>query len=215
MSKWSGRPVKNKSSPREAYPKSAYRSKAFPYLCKDFEDRCAYSLVHIKSMAKMVMEVDHFDPRIKQKSKQPYSNLVIAYRPCNNHKRAIWPVKSQRELGVRYLNPRQDIDYGVHIFEDPDTNKLFGVTPAGKWHVEKLALNDDYLVEQRRLRSRWEKLIAAENNKVFVAEVGQEPSALSALKEVQEQYAYGIPKLPLREKTEPDLDDLERAILGE
>ena len=214
MSKWSGRPVTKNSSPRKWYARTAYRDAAFPYLCKDFEDRCAYSLLHISQMSKMVMEVDHFDPRKKDKNKQVYTNLVIAYRPCNNSKRAQWPTRAQAKLGMCYLNPRIDIDYGKHLFEDPDTHKIFGVTEEGKWHVEKLNLNDEFLVKARAQRARWKMIIENESAKILEAPQGRESTALNSAAELRELYAKAIPALPEKKNPEPDLDDLEKMITG-
>lgn len=160
-------------------------------------------------MAEMVMEVDHFDPRLKDKARQPYLNLVIAYRACNNSKRAYWPTTAQERLGVGYLNPRQDVDYGEHIFEDPDTHKVWGCTPAGKWHVEKLNLNDEFLVKARAQRSRWFALLEQDTDSILAISPGNESKALSSLHEIKQLCETAIPVLPLRKNPEPDLDELE------
>jgi len=45
------------------------------------------------------------------------------------------------------------VDYGKHIFEDPVTHQVFGVTPAGRYHVRHCDLNDDLYVAERRDRA--------------------------------------------------------------
>lgn len=45
------------------------------------------------------------------------------------------------------------MDYGVHIFENPETHELVGVTPAGRYHIIACDLNADHLVTERRERS--------------------------------------------------------------
>jgi hypothetical protein len=45
------------------------------------------------------------------------------------------------------------MDYGIHLFEDPQTHNLVGVTPAGRYHIIACDLNADHLVTERRERS--------------------------------------------------------------
>ena len=40
-----------------------------------------------------------------------------------------------KKLGVRFLNPTKEQDYGVHIFEDAVTHELVGASPAGRYHL--------------------------------------------------------------------------------
>lgn len=190
-----------------------YRQYALPYLVEDFEHRCAYSLVHISDMTKMEMEVDHVNPATKQRSKVAYTDLVIAYRPCNNSKRAHWPTKAQQRDGVRYLLPRTDVDYGTHIFEDPVTHKVWGATPAGIWHIEKLNLNDEFLVKRRAKRARWNAILAGDNT-ILTFPPGVEDKASASIAEIKELSITAIPPLPLKPQPVPDLDDLEKQITG-
>ncbi len=48
-----------------------------------------------------------------------------------------------------YLNPCLEHDYGVHLVEDPNTHRLIGLTPAGKYHVRMCDLNADHLIAER------------------------------------------------------------------
>jgi len=101
----------------------------------------------------MMMEVDHFNPKISGKRRNWHGNLVPSARLCNNTKSDHWPSKEEIEKGIRYLNPYDEMDYGVHIFEDRSTGKLQGVTPAGKWHILRVGLNADHLVKARLRRT--------------------------------------------------------------
>ena len=123
------RPVKRRSRPGKKFNGRNYR-KALKYLLNDFEGRCAYSLYHVVHMSKSVMEVDHFNPKLKGNIKHCYGNLMPAYRHCNSRKSNNWPTRAQQKKGIRFLNPRKEIDYGVHIFEDPRNQKVWGSTPA-------------------------------------------------------------------------------------
>ena len=80
------------------------------------------------------MEVDHFDPRKKNDPIQQYSNLMLSSRHCNGAKSSFWPSESQGQRGLRLLNPCEEPDYGVHVFEDASTNELVGASPTGEFH---------------------------------------------------------------------------------
>jgi hypothetical protein len=99
------------------------------------------------------MEVDHFNPNKKRDYVQAYDNLFLATRHCNSAKRDRWPTSKQRTLGIRFLNCCKEADYGVHIFEDPDTHEVVGVTPAGRYHVRSCDLNAQHLVDERAERA--------------------------------------------------------------
>lgn len=99
------------------------------------------------------MEVDHFNPNRKRDSIQNYSNLYPATRHCNGAKRDRWPKGKDRAAGMRFLDCCKEADFGLHIFEDPDTHELVGVTPPGKYHVRACDLNAPHLVNERRQRA--------------------------------------------------------------
>jgi len=99
------------------------------------------------------MEIDHFDPTLKGSRRHRYENLFPATHHCNNAKRDNWPTAGDRRNGLRILNCCEEEDYGVHLFEDPDTHLLVGGTPAGHYHIEVCDLNAPHFVRERRLRS--------------------------------------------------------------
>jgi hypothetical protein len=136
---------------------------ALASLRRDFEDRCAYSCQHLSRAGGLkAMDVDHFDPRKKEDFIQQYANLFWATRHCNGAKWKYWPSAGEQARGLRYLNPCREQDYGEHIFEDPQTHLLVGVTPAGRYHIRMCDLNADHFVAERRERAEiWELLRTA------------------------------------------------------
>jgi hypothetical protein len=111
-------------------------------------------MIHERQTSKETIEVDHFDPRkIDGKKNHKYDNLLPAFGPCNRSKGGKWPSPEAAMSSIRFLNPTVEQDYGVHLFEDPDSHEIVGVTPAGKYHVRHLALNTEYLILKRKNRS--------------------------------------------------------------
>lgn len=146
--------VVRKHFPKGRITRTNYRKRALPSLLADFDHRCAYSMLHEDNAGgRMAMDVDHFDPTIKDKYVQPYENLFLASRHCNGKKQDHWPNREMRSQGIRFLDCTSERDYGVHIFEDPITHRVFGVTPAGIYHVRVLDLNADVFVKHRTLRA--------------------------------------------------------------
>lgn len=108
-----------------------------------------------------LLEVDHFDPRLKNALIQDYENLFLASRHCNGKKGSHWPTKTESANGCRFLNPCKEIDYGEQIFENPTTHELIGTTPAAIWHIRICGLNAEHLVEERAKRAKhWKQLKA-------------------------------------------------------
>ncbi len=124
-----------------------------PDLLKDFEGRCAYSCQHVSKAGLKCMEVDYFDPNKKKDLIQGYDNLMLSTRHCNGAKGESWPTVGDQRLGIKFINPCEEMDYGVHIFEDSKTHELVGVTPAGKFQIRKCDLNAPHFVDERRTRS--------------------------------------------------------------
>jgi hypothetical protein len=111
-------------------------------------------MVHEREVGREEIHVDHFDPRRFNAGKNhDYSNLLPAFAPCNRAKGAKWPSPEAQASGVRFLNPAVERDYGVHLFEDPDSHAIVGATPAGKYHLLQLGLNTEFLIRKRRNRS--------------------------------------------------------------
>jgi hypothetical protein len=99
------------------------------------------------------MEVDHYDPTIKNKKRNAYKNLYPAVSQCNNYKRARWPAKKQLEQRLRFLDPCKETDYDNHIFEHQPTGVLLPVSPEAVYHVENCNLNSAWLSQKRRMRT--------------------------------------------------------------
>jgi len=140
--------------------KSNYRKRSLPALRRDFKDRCAYSDLHMDFAGGLAcMDVDHFNPKLKKRPKQSYSNLFLSSRHCNGAKNDYWPSAEDRKLGLRLLNPCKETEFPEHIVENPQTGKLEGKTPAGKWHIRIFGLNEDFLVRHRLQRRKFRELL--------------------------------------------------------
>lgn len=144
------------------------------------------------------MEVDHFNPFLTGNRRNFHGNLVPAARLCNNTKSKKWPTAEEMAKGIRFLNPYEEQDYGVHIYEDPATGKLHGVTPAGKWQIVRLALNCDDLVRARKRRT---DLIAKFKEAAAISGADPKNQAIDEVLErfegIKETYlAIEIPRLP-------------------
>lgn len=127
---------------------------------KDFGERCAYSMQHTNRAGGVkCMEVDHFNPRRKREKYQNYDNLFLATRHCNGAKSDRWEKNKDRERGARFLNCCEEMDYDVHIFEDPETHEVVGVTREGIYHVRNCDLNAPHLVQERKQRAQLWDLI--------------------------------------------------------
>ena len=146
--------VRRGEPPKGRLNSKNYRRRALPALLRDFERRCAYSLRHEQQAGGLThMEVDHFNPTLPGRLGNKYSNLFLSTRHCNLKKHAYWPTPADQKKGIRFLNCCEEMDYGVHIFENPETHELVGVTPAGRYHIIACDLNADHLVTERRERS--------------------------------------------------------------
>ncbi|PZR70528.1 MAG: hypothetical protein DLM73_17615 [Chthoniobacterales bacterium] len=145
----------------------------------------------------MLMEIDHFDSSIKGRDRHRYDNLFLSSRYCNNKKQGNWPSAELRGRGIRFLNCCLEQDYGEHIFENPVTHRVFGVTPPGIYHVRMLDLNAPHLVEERRDRSEYRKLLFEERKIVRESE-----AAIHAFHVLEDQLNYLIPPIPASPATE-------------
>jgi hypothetical protein len=126
-----------------------YRKRAREPLRRDFQDRCAYSQRHTLQAGLTCMEIDHFNPMLTGEARHSYRNLMWSTRLCNNAKRKYWPSSAERKRGIRFLNPCAEWDYGECIFENPVTHELIGKTPAARYHIEMLRLNNESFVWER------------------------------------------------------------------
>jgi hypothetical protein len=189
--------VQRGDKPKGKLTRSNYRKRALAALMRDFGKRCAYSMKHSQmSGGDSAMEVDHFNPRFKKDYHQSYDNLFLATRHCNGKKSGFWPDAESEAKGVRFLNCCKEEDYGVHIFEDPDTHEVFGVTPAGIYHVRILDLNAEDLVNERRQRAEFQEALA--ETRAFVHGPLDEFARVMAL--LRDEMALMIPQIPYRKK---------------
>ena len=139
--------VVRKHKSKKFYSKWNYRN-ALPFLLGDFDQRCAYSMIHAKQVGEGAMHVDHHNPNLKRRS--PYTNLYPAYSICNQSKGDDWPSSLDEE---RYLDPCAETDYDEQIFEDPTNHYLVGTNAAARYHILMLDLNNPALVHHREERA--------------------------------------------------------------
>ena len=168
--------------------RTTYR-KALPELRRDFGDRCAYCMRHIGTETEM--HVDHFDPRKKMDKRQEYSNLFLADAHCNCAKGDTWPTPEERNKGCRFLNCCDEQDYGAAIFEDPKTHRLVGTSPAAKYHIGIIDLNDPGLIEERKSRAEIRM-----NLECLREKARHDPDMAEAVNKVREMAKDLIPDIP-------------------
>jgi len=87
------------------------------------------------------LAVDHFNPRLPNKRRHQYNNLVLACTMCNRAKSDSWPSRQEIAQGARFIDPTRELDYGNHLFEDPATGRLVATTAAGVYHGSMCDLN--------------------------------------------------------------------------
>lgn len=145
--------VVRKYDSAEIFADSELRHRALDQLLDDFDDRCAYSMVHVATISRHDMEVDHHNPTLTKRKRNVYKNLYPSCSICNNHKRARWPDKAQQRKGLRFLDPCREMDYNEQLFEDPVTGELLPTTRQAVYHLENCNLNYAWLKEQRRKRN--------------------------------------------------------------
>ena len=141
----------------------------------------------------MLMEIDHFDPTIRGRKRNRYENLFLSSRYCNNKKQGNWPTKSQQLQGIRFLNCCNEVDYGRYIFEDPATHRVFGITPAARYHVRTLDLNSPHFVEERAERAYYRTLLFKARKRVRDA-----MRAMEFFQIIKQQVEFLIPPIAYR-----------------
>jgi hypothetical protein len=141
------------------------------------------------------MDIDHHNPTLSHPKKNDYKNLFLATRHCNGKKGDEWPSKKLRDAGVRFLNPCTEADYGVHLFEDPDTFEIWGASAAGRYHVRMLDLNADHLIRERRRRH---ELLALRQQPQIATAIRYD--ALKGVQAFKSEVDEMIPPLPQRPK---------------
>jgi hypothetical protein len=153
--------VKRGPGPRQRLRAHNYRRLALPFLLKDFQERCAYSMQHSSRVGMKTMEVDHFNPRLPNRLRHRYTNLFLATRHCNGAKGENWPTRAQMDRGISFLDCCQEQDYGVHIFENAETHRVYGASAAGRYHIRMCDLNAPHFVRERRQRSELNKILTS------------------------------------------------------
>ena len=116
---------------------------------------------HSSRVGLKTMEVDHFNPTLPNRLRHHYSNLFLATRHCNGAKARNWPTSAQLKKGIRFLDCCQEQDYGAHIFENPETHRVYGVSPAGRYQVRMCDLNAPHFVHERRQRAELNKILTS------------------------------------------------------
>ena len=148
---------------------------------------------HHKLIGDRIMEVDHFNPTLTQRQRNRYENLKPASRHSNGAKSDNWPSSSDRKRGLRFLDCCREQDYGKHIFEDPKTHELVGVTPAGRYHIEMCDLNAKHYVRERADRAALRSLSLTLQN---IRIKGDLDSAIDAIRQFTEHVDLMIPPIP-------------------
>lgn len=99
--------------------------------------------------------------------------------------------------GIRFLDCCSEWDYGEHIFEDPITHQLFGVTPAGRYHIRMCDLNAPQFMRERTIRSRLRVILNSSPAIIRDLEKGLELSnLLTLLTDIAERFIPPIPSKP-------------------
>ena len=109
-----------------------------------------------------------------------------------------WPSPEDQARGIRFLDCCKERDYGEHIFEDPDTHEVFGVTSAGKYHVTILDLNAADLVLERKMRSEMIEALGATQATLRPGQNFEELRHVLAL--MQEDLKFKIPEIPFSKR---------------
>jgi hypothetical protein len=119
-----------------------------------FHFRCGYCGVHEHDVG-AELTVDHFQPCSREGAEGP-ENWVYCCHACNEFKGAYW----QPDSPYRILHPHRD-DLASHLIEEAN-GRLRALTDTGAFHIGRLHLNREPLVENRRERRRQEALRQAE-----------------------------------------------------
>ncbi len=96
---------------------------------------------------------------------------------CNEHKGAYWHIEDLPH--IRLLHPGHD-DLAAHLREEPP-GRLIGLTPEGRFFIERLRLNRAPLVAHRlRLRSGATREAEIESARLRVVELERHITDLRA-----------------------------------
>lgn len=177
---------------------NTYRKYSRKVIERDFGKRCAFSMIHENKAGGIKgIHIDHFDPTLKGRRRHAYKNLFPSAASCNIKKSDNWPSKTELELGMRFLNPCEEHDYGEHIYEEPETGYLVATTSAGFYHIVHMGLNDSHFVRNRLERThlieRLEANLFALKDKDIPTQ--QSISINQILEELNKAKEYSIPAI--------------------
>jgi hypothetical protein len=130
-----------------------------PYVRNDFQQTCAYCLVHeLLAAGEENFELDHFKPASKCKAlRDDFYNLYYSCHPCNHIKRAKWPDDRLIDKGVGFVDLCKD-DFENHFRELAD-GCWEGLTESARYTIDALRLNRRHLKQIRLLvksQSKWQ-----------------------------------------------------------
>lgn len=115
-----------------------------------YDFRCGYcGIAEIDAGGELT--VDHFQPRSREGAHSP-ENWVYACITCNDFKGDVW----RPELEARILHPLRD-ELSRHLQEGED-GQLMALTPAGRYHIDRLQLNRPQLIRHRQRREQMRSL---------------------------------------------------------
>ena len=149
---------------------------------------------HSSRVGLKTMEVDHFNPTLPNRLRHQYSNLFLATRHCNGSKAQNWPTHAQLKQGIRFLDCCREADYGVHIFENPETHRVYGISPAGRYHVRRCDLNAPHFVRERRDRAELNKILTS--SLAIIRDLGKALELANLVRLLRDISAKMIPPIP-------------------
>lgn len=141
----------------------------FSILREDFMKHCAYCTSHeCETGGQDNFEIDHHRPKYKfPELENSYSNLYYCCHACNKKgaKGDNWPSDELIENGFRFFDPVIENAYQIHMKEKQD-GFLEEQTNTGKYSIEKLRLNRDFLVSLRLRRKKMREILLKELKKL-------------------------------------------------
>ena len=136
-------------------------------LRRDFQNRCAYCLVHEYFLGgEAGCCIDHHRP-IRGVYARPdlvsdYNNLYWSCRECNENKGSMWPNPEDYAAGLRFIDPCNPIDdHDLHL----------RILPSGA--IEPLSLTGSYTIRHLKL---WRPLL--QHHRARSLRLGAEAAAI-------------------------------------
>lgn len=127
------------------------------YTRQDFRRTCAYCFRHEDEIGgEGFFDQDHFQPRcVNPHRRNDYFNLYWCCVDCNrpNNKGSKWPMASQIRRGEIFCDPCEHDPFGTDYKEMP-SGRLDPLSPAGKFTIKHIRLNDRSALVCTRLERR-------------------------------------------------------------